>query len=310
LFSVASAIVQRYLNEVLDAALAQNPQTQNIAIDILSFTVKQGLAHPLQSFPIIVALETSPNNALATRANGLHAVLHTKHATILNSRYADCARKTYEYQAKLATADAPLRGYRLATPPVALLQRWYGHVREKRQAKMDFLKALVKAIEPRASLEVKQDDVAFARYMAENFAALEYKLVEEVLHVVKLLTAMLSTLGMQCMHSLQPVGLAGLLDELPATPLPALEPLQDVDMADTIAPPPQQPPQTNGDLSCHTVDLSADAILLASWQSLDKLSLLRSSVVFGIIILLKAHLKALYGITEEYVCLPSLANVG
>ena len=41
-------IVQRYLNHVLDAALSQNIQIQAVAIDVLSFTIKQGLAHPLQ----------------------------------------------------------------------------------------------------------------------------------------------------------------------------------------------------------------------------------------------------------------------
>ena len=46
--SVSSAIVQRYLNHVLDAALCQNIQIQSVAIDVLSFTIKQGLAHPLQ----------------------------------------------------------------------------------------------------------------------------------------------------------------------------------------------------------------------------------------------------------------------
>jgi len=48
LFSVSSAIVQRYLDHVLEAALCQNAQIQAVAIDVLSFTIKQGLAHPLQ----------------------------------------------------------------------------------------------------------------------------------------------------------------------------------------------------------------------------------------------------------------------
>lgn len=48
LFSVSSAIVQRYLDHVLEAALCQNVQIQAVAIDVLSFTIKQGLAHPLQ----------------------------------------------------------------------------------------------------------------------------------------------------------------------------------------------------------------------------------------------------------------------
>ena len=46
--SVSSAIVQRYLGPILEAALSQNLQIQAAAVDVLSFTIKQGLAHPLQ----------------------------------------------------------------------------------------------------------------------------------------------------------------------------------------------------------------------------------------------------------------------
>ena len=46
--SVSSAVVQRYLSHILDAALSKTPQIQATAIDVLSFTIKQGLAHPLQ----------------------------------------------------------------------------------------------------------------------------------------------------------------------------------------------------------------------------------------------------------------------
>ena len=51
-FRVTSAIVQRYLTPILDAALSQNLQIQATAIDVLSFTIKQGLAHPLQVYSI------------------------------------------------------------------------------------------------------------------------------------------------------------------------------------------------------------------------------------------------------------------
>lgn len=46
-FSVSSAIVQRYLTQIMDSVLATDPHLQGPAIDILTFTVKQGLAHPL-----------------------------------------------------------------------------------------------------------------------------------------------------------------------------------------------------------------------------------------------------------------------
>lgn len=48
LYRVSSAVVQRYMSFILDSALSQHAQNQAIATDILSFTIKQGLAHPLQ----------------------------------------------------------------------------------------------------------------------------------------------------------------------------------------------------------------------------------------------------------------------
>jgi cohesin loading factor subunit SCC2 len=45
---VSLAIVQRYIEPILAAVLSQSPAIQASAMDILSFTVRQGLAHPMQ----------------------------------------------------------------------------------------------------------------------------------------------------------------------------------------------------------------------------------------------------------------------
>ena len=202
--SVSSAIVQRYMDPILDAALSQHPQTQSAAVDILSFTIKQGLAHPLQSFPVIVALETSPNTGLSARASALHSVLNSKHASLLNSRYIVSARASFSYQAKLAHARGGSGAVEGARGGTALLHRWFALVREKRGPKLEFLKALVRAFDVGTSLGAAQEDIDFARYMAENFAAFDYKTQEEVLLVVKSLTNVLSTAGMQCIEALSP----------------------------------------------------------------------------------------------------------
>jgi cohesin loading factor subunit SCC2 len=116
---VSSAIVQRYLNQVLEATLSPNSPNQSVAVDVLSFTIKQGLAHPLQvhgflskvsketdvlqSFPVIIALETSPQRHLSDRASALHATLHGKHASLINTRYIISARTSFDYQKKVVS---------------------------------------------------------------------------------------------------------------------------------------------------------------------------------------------------------------
>jgi cohesin loading factor subunit SCC2 len=108
--------------------------------------------------------------------------------------------------------------------PTALLQSWYAHVREKRATRQEFLKALVKVFEVDTSFtstqarhihhliilsspSVLQDDIDFTRYMAENFSSFDYKTQEEVLTVIKTLTSILSTTGMQLLEVLSPSNL-------------------------------------------------------------------------------------------------------
>ncbi|KAG1743247.1 uncharacterized protein EDB91DRAFT_1126495 [Suillus paluster] len=277
----ASAVVQRYISSILDAALSQNSQIQNVAVDILSFTIKQGLAHPLQSFPVIVALETSPNAAISTRANALHAILWSKHASLLNARYIISARQSFDYQKKISV-DA-VKGYRTQPEPTALLQRWYSLVREKRASRQDFLRALLKSFDINPSLRSSQDDVDFARYMAENFASLDYRTQEEVITVIKHLTSVLSTAGMQVIDLLSPSHLLAQLhdtqppDNAPHQLSPSGFPTHSIDQ-EILNPPPASAP-----LEMPHIDVAV----------------MRSSITIGIVMLLKAHLKSLYGLSEE-----------
>ncbi|KAI0088475.1 hypothetical protein BDY19DRAFT_165528 [Irpex rosettiformis] len=262
---VSSAIVQRYLQPILAAALSQNGQMQAPAVDILAFTIKQGLAHPLQCFPVIVALETSPNLNLSAHACHLHSILHTKHTSLLNTRYVASARSSFDYQKKCV--GTAVQGYRMTPAPTALLHRWYTLVREKRPLRQDFLKSLTKVFDIEIT-KTSQDDVEFARYMAENFASFDYRTQEEVLTVLKYQTSVLSTTGMQLVEAVCPSHL--------------LKQLHDESAMQGQEPPPE---------------VGFEIIPEEEFQR--QLPMIRSSIIICIIMLLKTYLKALYGISEE-----------
>jgi cohesin loading factor subunit SCC2 len=187
-------------------------------------------------------------------------------------------------------------GYRTQPEPMALLQRWYSLVREKRTSRQDFLKALLKSFDvhpslkssqvtavlcPLITLTRNQDDVDFVRYMAENFASLDYKTQEEVITVIKHLTSVLSTAGMQVIDILSPSHLlVQLHDTQPADN--ALQQLLPSDLPSIDRAFPNLP-------SSHTPPEMPDI----------DIAVMRSSIIIGIVILLKAHLKSLYGLSEE-----------
>lgn len=125
--------------------------------------------------------------------------------------------------------------------------------------------------------------------MAENFASFDYKTQEEPLTVIKSLTAVLSTAGMQLVEMLSP---SHLLTQLHAPtgsqPVgsPAQPTGQDVPMNEASgvveAPPQAQQP-----------------VPAPPQFGVQDLGLMRSSVIVAMLMLLKAHLKVLYGISEE-----------
>ena len=73
-----------------------------------------------------------------------------------------------------------------------------------------------------------QEDVDFTRYMTENFSTFDYKTLEEVLTVIKYLTSVLSTTGMQLVEILSPSNLLAQLHGIAEPSANPIEPPQPV----------------------------------------------------------------------------------
>lgn len=95
--------------------------------------------------------------------------------------------------------------------------------KEKRAQQLDFLKSITRLLEiepdapcsevsrwraalPRGQLTCRarwQDDLSFARFVAESLSSLEYKRQEEPMSVIHHLNAILAVSGLQVMHILE-----------------------------------------------------------------------------------------------------------
>ncbi|KAL7005334.1 Sister chromatid cohesion protein 2 [Cystobasidiomycetes sp. EMM_F5] len=201
--NVGSAVIQRYLDSIIDAALISESTGALLgpALDAIAYTVKQGLAHPMQCLPALVALETSPNSAVYKKAFALHSSLHSKHSTLVNTRIAESVQAAFQYQYR-NQEEANVCGCH-GDPPIAKLTLWYTLMKEKRQWRLDFLKAFMRGlhIEIADKKHCEQAKVAFARFTAENLSAFEYKSQEEIFFVVKECTSLLSVAGMSLLRA-------------------------------------------------------------------------------------------------------------
>lgn len=349
---VGSAMMQRYSEDVLKATLeVSNPSLQRTAIDILRFTVLQGLSHPIQCVPYLVSLETLEDRKIRSRAMELHSHLASKHASLVHARFLDTARSAFLFQLQQSSAQA-LRGYRVDSMPTAVLGAWYSLLRDRRATRLDFLKQIVKALDVNtAASKCDMQELLFARFMADNLATLDYKTMEELFIVIGELRSILAVSGMQVLYMIQPhlpnqdmaVGPSVStppMDDARTPPPPGTGVIPGGDLispfgmsrnpwlsgewqlqlasegpqsfSGTVDPTqifgqPQPFPAVNGDAAqgssssatqpSGSKDVEDDAAV-GSKSQVDPITIARMSVISGTALLLRNHLKQLYGLSE------------
>ncbi|CEH15817.1 Sister chromatid cohesion protein SCC2/Nipped-B [Ceraceosorus bombacis] len=314
---VSAALIQAYLSNFLEAARdVYNPSIQRTGMDILKFTVHQGVSHPLQCVPTLIALETVPDTSISAKALALHDYLSSKHASILAARYLDFAKESFNYQIVLQS-DGPVRGHRFlerSETPVAALRGWYSLLRDKRNTRLDFLRAVVKALDVNtASGRCLEGEVLFARYIAENLAALEYKTLEEVFSVIGFLRTILSVTGMMVHSQVE--------DELNREDSGDEDDFNEDADAIEVDEMTSEGPQNHGNpadfLDGHSQALSSELSSVGDFSQLvghsqprtsmrsgqrrkgGTLATSRAALVMGVALLLRNHLKRLYNLSEE-----------
>ncbi|TIB83183.1 hypothetical protein E3Q06_03022 [Wallemia mellicola] len=160
--NVGPRILQRYLKPILASALSNTANTSLPAIDVLGYVVKQGLTHPIDLVPTLVALQTSPSGATSAKARDLHVTLYNKYASVLNTHHILTIEKAFDYHYLITGNLSGMRNNR------ALLETWFGLMSEKRPAKLDFL---------------SDHSIQLSRFIADNLLTFNYQHNEDVLFV-------------------------------------------------------------------------------------------------------------------------------
>ncbi|CAO1632103.1 unnamed protein product [Parajaminaea phylloscopi] len=313
---VSSVLVQRYLEPILRAAVnVKAPSVQRPALDIVKFVVTQGLTHPLQCVPTLICLETLEDRSITMKALKLHEHLFTKHASILASRYAELVRSTFEFQLQVQKDNLQMmRGYRIDPSsgcPAALLDSWYTLLRDRRQTRLDFVKAMTKLLDiDTSSNECSEHTVLLSRFVADNLATLHYKTLEEVLVVAAEIKRIISITGAQVKFFAEElVAAAENGGQSPNRPhggievlIPLRRPSGTVSEALTEAASSEaeeQPMDTTSDgAEDPSSDEDAESVPDKATPSRGHADTARMSIAMGTAVLLRTHLKHLYGLSE------------
>lgn len=182
----ASALIaQSFLKDILSIAIASQDASALTATEVIASINRQGLVHPKESGPALVALETSTNPAIAAVAFQEHRLLHQQHESMFEREYMRAIQEAFRYQRDIVRDTL---GY-TTRPYTSKLSSMFDVIKtSKGKYQKKFLSNLCLKIE----CDVSKMDVPgnpptalqFSRFLIENLAFFDYGRLDELLHTI------------------------------------------------------------------------------------------------------------------------------
>lgn len=225
---VSTFIAQRFLTHIVRIALGTSDELALTATQIIVSINRQGLVHPKECGPALIALETSPDPAISKIAFQEHRSLHHKHETMFEKEYMKAVSQAFDYQ-----RDVLHDTFGATTQPFTsklhllfeVLKTGNSKVRKK------FLSNLCERINfelPKLSSKGEPpSSLLYARFCIQNLAFFDYARVDEILHLVSCLEKVVTGTGTVVAHAIETEILGIRLDpephlsqQVPATSTP------------------------------------------------------------------------------------------
>ena len=178
-------VAQDYLPYILRAALARQGEQALLALNVITSIDRQGLVHPKQCMGTIVALEGSPNQAVAEIASEHQRQMHSQHESMYEREYIKAVQDAFEFQKDIiADSSGATRA-----PFRAKMWRCFEIINS---GSTKFVKKFLSQLISRANVEMAKLDTDHAllehmlltRFIAQNLAFFEYAKLDELLHTI------------------------------------------------------------------------------------------------------------------------------
>ncbi|KAK0259841.1 hypothetical protein B0A54_08647 [Friedmanniomyces endolithicus] len=192
----STSIARRFLSDILRIALSASAELSFVASKIIVSVNRQGLIHPKESGPALVALETSPNSIIANMAYVEHKAQHTKHESFFDKEYMRAVQQVFEYQRDTIGSTAGFIGQ----PPASKMHLLWDVLKSgKAGVRKKFLSNLASKLDfDLATLDVANaipTHLSFVRFCTENLSLFDYDRVDEVVHLLAVMEKTFSVTG-------------------------------------------------------------------------------------------------------------------
>ncbi|KAL7838956.1 hypothetical protein SRHO_G00256140 [Serrasalmus rhombeus] len=188
---MSSSIMQLYLKQVLEAFFHTQSSVRHFALNVIALTLSQGLIHPVQCVPYLVAMGTDPEPTMRNKADQQLVEIDKKYTGFIHMKAVAGMKMAYQVQqAVIGSSSSIIRGFRKDESNTALCSHLYSMVRNSRNQRRAFLVSLLNLFDDSSKLEVRM-----LLFVADNLAYFPYQTQEEPLFIMHHIDIMLSVSG-------------------------------------------------------------------------------------------------------------------
>uniref|UniRef100_A0A8C1JHC5 Nipped-B protein n=1 Tax=Cyprinus carpio TaxID=7962 RepID=A0A8C1JHC5_CYPCA len=194
---MSSSIMQLYLKQVLECFFHTQSSVRHFALNVIALTLSQGLIHPVQCVPYLIAMGTDSEPTMRNKADQQLVEIDKKYTGFIHMKAVAGMKMSYQVQQAIVDSkDIVIRGFRQDETSAALCSHLYTMVRGNRQHRRAFLISLLNLFDDNS-----KSDVNMLLYIADNLACFPYQSQEEPLFIMHHVDITLSVSGSNLLQS-------------------------------------------------------------------------------------------------------------
>ncbi|XP_029961584.1 nipped-B-like protein A isoform X3 [Salarias fasciatus] len=188
---MSSSIMQLYLKQVLEAFFHTQSSVRHFALNVIALTLNQGLIHPVQCVPYLIAMGTDPEPSMRNKADQQLVEIDKKYTGFIHMKAVAGMKMSYGLQQAInSSRKSIIRGFRQDETHSALCSHLFSMIRGNRQHRRAFLISLLNLFDDSAKTEVNM-----LLFVADNLACFPYQSQEEPLFIMHHIDITLSVSG-------------------------------------------------------------------------------------------------------------------
>uniref|UniRef100_A0A673CGV1 Nipped-B protein n=1 Tax=Sphaeramia orbicularis TaxID=375764 RepID=A0A673CGV1_9TELE len=188
---MSSSIMQLYLKQVLEAFFHTQSSVRHFALNVIALTLNQGLIHPVQCVPYLIAMGTDPEPSMRNKADQQLVEIDKKYTGFIHMKAVAGMKMSYNLQQAIdLSRKSIIRGFRQDETHSALCSHLFTMIRGNRQHRRAFLISLLNLFDDSAKTEVNM-----LLFIADNLACFPYQSQEEPLFIMHHIDITLSVSG-------------------------------------------------------------------------------------------------------------------